>query len=86
MYNRLPTMNSRLVSVANKLRNIACRSNMTQQHAAVLLKGSTPIVYGFNTIRGNDTYHAEHDVIRRYLLTIGLPYEKQQCILHGPPS
>jgi hypothetical protein len=66
----------------SRLPELANKSIQNHRHGAILLKNGTPISWGFNVIRGNTTWHAEGDAIRRYLLSQGiLNYEKQQSIL-----
>jgi hypothetical protein len=43
---------------------------MNHKHAAVLLYNGKPIIWGYNKIHGNDTFHAEYDVIYQYIITI----------------
>lgn len=78
------SLNSKLHSLLSKLPEIANRSVQTHKHGAVLIKNGRPVAWGFNVVKGNKTWHAEGDAIRRYLLAYGeRRYEKQQCILWG---
>jgi len=69
----------KLSNILSKLPAYAMKSSICHQHGAVVIRNGSPIVYGFNEIKGNNTYHAEHDVIRRYLALYGL--KDKQCLL-----
>ena len=60
-------MNTKLANVLATMPHIANKSQLNHQHSAVILKNGTPIIWGFNNIKGLRTYHAEHDAIRKYL-------------------
>lgn len=54
-----------------KLINHAKQSTVNHQHAAVLIYNGDPVAWGVNNIKGNKTYHAEVEVIYRFLLNRG---------------
>jgi hypothetical protein len=60
-------MHHKFLNILATLPHIANKSQINHQHSAVIIKNGTPIIWGFNNIRGVNTYHAEHDVIRKYL-------------------
>lgn len=75
-------LSTKLQNLLSCLPSHAERSIQNHKHGAILIKNGDPISWGFNVVRGNTTWHAEGDVIRRYLNTQGvLHYEKQPCIL-----
>ncbi len=77
---------SKFYNILRKLPRHAIKSDINHQHGAVLVKNGSPIVWGFNSIKGEHTYHAEHDVIRKYLSLKGIKgWERGQCLLRGPP-
>jgi hypothetical protein len=72
------------INASSGLSRYAVRSSIKNQHGALLLKNGRPMYYGFNEIKGNFTYHAEHDVLRRYLAANGIyDWEKERCLLRG---
>jgi hypothetical protein len=74
----------KLFGLLSKLSRVASNSQINHQHAAVLIHNGNPVVWGFNTIKGHKTHHAECDVIRRFLISRGnLGYVKEQSILWG---
>jgi len=78
----MSNINARLQNMLSRLPALASKSIQNHRHGAILLKNGTPVSWGFNAIRGNKTWHAEGDAIRRYLLSQGiLHYEKQQQVL-----
>jgi hypothetical protein len=77
-------MSSKLCNIINRLPAHAEKSQMLNQHGAVLVKNGIPLVYSYNKIIGGNTMHAECDVIRRYLLSQGIRCrEKEQRLLRG---
>jgi hypothetical protein len=78
----MSNLSKRLQNLLYRLPFEAEKSVQQHQHGAILIKNGAPISWGYNVVRGNKTWHAEGDVIRRYLITQGvMNYEKQQCIL-----
>jgi len=75
-------MTKKILGILATMPIIANKSQINHQHSAVLLKNGTPVVWGFNNIKGITTYHAEHDVIRKYLAMkcIREPCIKEPCI------
>lgn len=75
-------MSNKFSSILRKLPQLATRSDCNHQHGAVVVKNGTPIAWGFNSIKGGRTYHAEHDVLRKYLALKGFKgWQRSQCIL-----
>lgn len=64
---KFPTLNNLL----KRLPRLAQKSNINHQHAAVLMKGGSPVAWGFNVIKGSKTFHAETNVIQRFLMSRG---------------
>lgn len=60
---------NRLRALMSKLSNIARKSEINHQHAAVIIRNGNPVAWGINSIKGNNTCHAECDAIRKYLLS-----------------
>lgn len=79
MYNThlVRKLSSRMLNILDRLPYYADKSNINHQHGAVLIKNGSPIIWGFNSIKGNNTYHAEHEVINRYLLSQRLLYREK---------
>jgi len=63
--------NFRIDRFADKLATTALKSYNQHKHAAVLVYNKTPVAWGFNTIVGNDTRHAEQVVIQQFLASRG---------------
>jgi hypothetical protein len=64
---------SRIQSFLHKLPTLAQKSDLANSHhGAVLICNGAPMVWGFNTIKGLDTHHAEFDVMRRFLISQGM--------------
>lgn len=61
-------------SLISNLAVCANKSNIMHKHAAVILKSGYPVLYAHNHIKGNSTFHAEHEAIRRYLIML-----KKKC-------
>jgi hypothetical protein len=75
-------LSSKLSNICSRLPSHACKSVMNHRHSAVLIKNGNPVSFGFNTIKGERTYHAEHDVILKYLYQRGIKgRQKVQRIL-----
>lgn len=75
-------MNNKFHSLLKGLSQHAIKSCLQHQHAAVILKGGTPVAWGFNSIKGIKTYHAEHAVINKYLSDRGLKvWCRERCFL-----
>lgn len=73
---------SKFQNILKRLPQIASKSAVNHQHGAIVIRNGVPVAWGFNNIKGNRTYHAEHDVIRKYLSLRGIKgWEKGQCIL-----
>lgn len=53
------------------LPKLAVKSDINHQHAAVLMQGGSPVAWGFNTIKGAKTFHAEMSVIQRFMTSRG---------------
>ena len=65
-----------------KLPLIAAKSHVNHKHAAVIIINGKPVSYGFNSIRGGRTEHAECAALRSYLISRGfLGWFKEQRIL-----
>lgn len=74
----------RLRTYITKLIEMAKKSDINHRHGSVLIYNGTPVAWGFNSIRGSNTNHAECDVIRRFLAGRGyLGYLKEQSLLWG---
>lgn len=71
-------MTDKFNNILRKLPKIASKSILNHQHAAVVIKNGSPVINGFNQIKGSKTYHAEHDAINRYLSLYGFKYY-QRC-------
>lgn len=71
-------MTLKFSNILRKLPRIASKSNLNHQHAAIVIKNGAPIVNGFNHIKGNKTYHAEHAALVNYLSLYGFK-EPQYC-------
>jgi len=55
-----------------RLKDIARKSTNTIKHAAVVMIGGKILSYGFNSMRGSKTDHAECSAIRKYMYTRGI--------------
>ncbi len=60
-------MPNKFAGLLRKLPLMALKSSIQHQHGAVIIKNGSPIIWGFNSIKGQKTYHAEHDVLRKFL-------------------
>ena len=75
---------ARLTKLFSKLIDNAKKSDIMHQHSAVLMYNGAPVAWGFNRISGNKTHHAEHDAIRKFLLSRGMiGWVNQQRVLWG---
>ncbi len=72
-------MASKFLNVLATLPYVASKSQITHRHSAVIIKNGAPIIWGFNNIKGADTYHAEHDAIRKYLAMKRILWNKRKC-------
>lgn len=77
----------RLRNYINKLVEMAKKSDINHRHASVLIYNGNPVAWGYNSIKGINTNHAECDVIRRFLVARGfigyLKVQKEQYLLRG---
>jgi hypothetical protein len=77
-------MSSRIFNLLPKLCEFAEKSTICHRHGAVLLKNGTPITWSYNNIKGNNTLHAEHNVISQFLRIKGVEvssyFEKRKAI------
>lgn len=46
-------------------------SNITHKHSAMILCSGKPIIIAKNSIRGNNSCHAEYEALYRYLILHG---------------
>ena len=53
-------------NILKKMPTVAMKSTINHKHSAVVLRNWVAIAWGFNSIKGNKTIHAEHDAIRNY--------------------
>ncbi len=75
-------MPSKFAGILRRLPLMALKSDVNHQHGAVIIKNGSPIIWGFNSIKGEKTYHAEHDVLRKFLYLKGFKgWERDQRIL-----
>lgn len=69
----------------NELINNSRKCDLTHKHSAVVMKNNQPISFGYNQLRGNNSWHAECDAIRSYLINKGhrrwVTRHFSQCIL-----
>jgi len=59
-------------NILKKMPTVAMKSTINHKHSAVVLRNGVAIAWGFNSIKGNKTIHAEHDAIRNYLFFKGI--------------
>jgi len=57
----------------SKLADTANRSEINHRHGAVVMYGGAPVAWGFNSIIGAKTYHAEIAAVKKFLASRGFP-------------
>lgn len=62
----------RLERLLGKLSDIAKQSIIQHRHSAVLINNGVPVSWGYNSIIGTKTHHAEYAAIKSYMLQCGL--------------
>ena len=73
---------NRFMNLMNRLSNTACKSHIVHKHGAVLMHGNQPVAWGFNSIKGCYTQHAECEAIKQYLNRRGvIRWQTKQCLL-----
>jgi len=61
----------RINSIIPTLYNNALKSQLSHKHSALLIRNGKIVSYGINNIHGLDSYHAEINAIRNYLIKKG---------------
>lgn len=74
----LDSLNLRNQSILNKLPDIAKKSLAIHTHGSVLIKNGKPVAWGFNSVNGNTTIHAEPSAILNYLIRNGVISGKKE--------
>lgn len=54
-----------------ELKNNSSKSLLSHKHSAVILSNSVPISWNHNTINGKHFFHAEYNVVRKFLIQNG---------------
>ena len=76
----------RMSKILDKLCQISAMSKIIHQHAAVVIYNGDPVAWGFNTIRGNKSIHAEIAAIYQFLCDRGFAHwANRYCTLWPPP-
>jgi hypothetical protein len=74
-------MSIKFANILGKLAEVASKSEIAHKHGAVIISAGSPIVWGYNSIKGTTTYHAECEALRRYLNLHGIYWKQKQCLL-----
>lgn len=72
-------------NIINKLMTVAENSSITHKHAAVVVSGGKTLAWGFNSIKGGKTIHAEHAALQSFMnhYRVTLRRRKERYILPG---